>query len=84
MARNDLQIGATWTAEAWRRRGLASAALDFAVRANDRAGRTFWYLTEAANAASVKVVERCGFVRQSRGRRTSPLGLRLLGAYIPD
>lgn len=84
MSRDDLQVGATWTDETWRGLGIASAALEFAVRSNGRLGRTFWYLTYAENAASVKVVERCGFVRRSGGRRTSRLGLRLLGAYIPD
>lgn len=84
MGRDDLQVGATWTDEAWRGRGLASAALRYAVQSHGRPGRTFWYLTSSENAASVRVVERCGFACRSGGRRTSRLGLRLLGAYVLD
>lgn len=83
MAKDDLQVGDTWTHEAWRRRGLASAALEFAVRANRKPGRVFWYVTNADNVASIRVVERCSFVQRATGRRTSCLGLRLLGAFVP-
>lgn len=80
MAQRDLQIGATETDFAFRGRGLAVRAIDEIV---DRFGRnrTYWYLTEAANIASVSVIRKAGFTLVGAGGKKSRLGLRALGFY---
>jgi GNAT superfamily N-acetyltransferase len=80
MGRRDLQIGATETDRAFRGRGLAVRAIDEIV---DRFGndRTYWYLTEAANTASVSVIRKAGFTLVGAGGKKSRMGLRALGFY---
>jgi RimJ/RimL family protein N-acetyltransferase len=81
-AQQDLQVGDTWTAESHRGQGLAVLALRSILRqASGPPGRWFWYVTEARNHASVRVVEKAGFTCMGRGVRTAPAGIRLLGAY---
>jgi len=81
-ARQDLQVGDTWTAESHRGRGLALHALRSILRlAQGPAGRQLWYITEARNHPSVRVVEKAGFALVGRGVRTAPAGIRLLGSY---
>jgi ribosomal protein S18 acetylase RimI-like enzyme len=81
MQQNDLQIGATYTHPKARGRKLAQLALVEAARHLMKPGRTIWYLTEAANTASVKAVEAAGFSYVGEGAKMPRLGIRAIGAY---
>lgn len=81
MAMNDLQIGATFTRPDARGRGLAlRAVLEIVYRFGDP-GRTFWYLTDEANIASVAVIRKAGFQFVGTGGKHPRYGLRFLGFY---
>jgi len=82
MARNDLQIGDTWTHPGHRGHGIAAFALQRIVESKRRAGRRFWYICPEDNAPSIRTVEKAGFVRLGKGIRTSRFGLRVLGAFV--
>ena len=41
-----------------------------------------WYLTEASNTASVRVIEACGYALAGTGERTRRLGLAALGRFV--
>jgi RimJ/RimL family protein N-acetyltransferase len=81
MARNDIQIGDTWTAEAHRGKGLAVEAMNLIATTLAQPGRTFWYLCDEDNPASARVAVKAGFSLAGRGVRTKRMGLRLLGAF---
>jgi RimJ/RimL family protein N-acetyltransferase len=76
----DLQIGATETRPEHRGKGLAVRAIDEIVA---RFGRTrnYWYLTEAANEASVAVIRKAGFRYAGSGDKCPRFGLRAFGFY---
>lgn len=84
MAGEDLQVGMTWTAEAYRGRGLATATLVKVVA--DRASGTcgIWYLTSEDNVASSRVAERAGFSLVGTGAKRPRLGLGALGFFGLD
>lgn len=84
MRREDLQVGDVWTDPEHRNRGLASFALRRLVDQKVRNGRRIWYVVEAENAASIRTVERCGFVLVGTGTRTKRLGLALLGHFVME
>jgi GNAT superfamily N-acetyltransferase len=79
MAADDLQVGALWTAPEARRLGLARAAMREALRRHT--GRSFWYVVDDANAASIGLAEGCGYRMAGAGRRTRPLGVPGLGQF---
>lgn len=79
MQPSDLQVGDTWTSESERGRGLAVAGLLTALAW--ARGRRVWYLTTAANEASVRVARRAGFALVGTGVRRPAFGIELLGAY---
>jgi GNAT superfamily N-acetyltransferase len=83
MAAGDLQIGALWTAPHARRRGLARAAIAAAHRRFSACNR-FWYVTDDANAASVRLALACFYAPIGTGKRTRPLGLAALGRFRID
>lgn len=80
MGANDLQIGATETPPEFRGRGLAAWAIAEIV-ARHGPHRTYWYLTEAANTASVAVIRKAGFHLAGTGDKQPRFGLRALGYY---
>lgn len=82
MKKDDLQIGDTWTHPKYRNRGLAAFTLQKIVETFDRPGRTFWYVVEQENSASVRVAEKAGFLLLGKGDRTKRLGIRLLGSFV--
>jgi RimJ/RimL family protein N-acetyltransferase len=82
MAPADLQIGDTWTDPAHRGRGLAAAAIREVLCRCAAPERTFWYLTEITNTASIRAAERAGLRRSYESVRTRRLGLRLLGEFV--
>lgn len=81
MAKEDIQIGDTWTDPEERGQGLATTALENIVRAPWDRQRKCWYVVEAENKASIRVVEKAGFVLAGRGRRTRRFGLGILGQF---
>lgn len=81
MEKEDIQVGDTWTDPAVRGRGLATIALENIVRAPRNRNRTCWYIVEADNAASIRVVEKAGFMLMGRGTRTRRFGLGVLGQF---
>jgi lipopolysaccharide/colanic/teichoic acid biosynthesis glycosyltransferase len=82
MDRSDLQIGDTWTHPDHRGRGLAATALRYLLSTQGQPGRTFWYLTEADNTASIRVADRSGLRWVGDGEKCRRFGLGLLGAYV--
>jgi RimJ/RimL family protein N-acetyltransferase len=81
MGPDDLQIGATSTSPDARGQGLATRAILEIMDVLGQPGRTFWYLTEAANIASCRAIEKAGFHCVGEGEKHSRLGLRALGYY---
>lgn len=81
MGLDDLQIGATETSPIHRGRGLAVRAIDETIATLGRSGRTFWYLTEDANTASIAVIRKAGFSLVGRGMKVPRLGLTTFGYY---
>lgn len=82
MAKDDLQIGDTWTLPECRGQGVASFAIRAIASACQRPRRTFWYVVDQDNLASIHAVEKAGFVKVGEGIRTKRFGQRALGAYI--
>lgn len=81
MAPDDLQIGATFTTPEARGQGLALRAILEVVDAFARPGRSFWYLTDDTNLASVAVIRKAGFELAGTGGKRARYGLRFLGFY---
>jgi RimJ/RimL family protein N-acetyltransferase len=81
MARDDVQIGDTWTAEDARGRGLAGLGLRAALESTEAPGANAWYVVHESNHASIRVVEREGFELVGRGVRRPRFGSSLLGYY---
>jgi RimJ/RimL family protein N-acetyltransferase len=81
MAREDLQLGDTWTAPEARGRGLATLAIDVALARFGYAGRRFWYLVEESNTPSIRVIEKHRFTLAGTGVRRSRLGVAALGYF---
>lgn len=81
MAKADLQIGATQTDTDHRGRGLAVRAIDETLATLGRPERTFWYLTDETNRASVSVIQKAGFSLAGRGHKLPRLGIRAIGFY---
>lgn len=81
MAPGDLQIGAVETYPGFRGRGLAARGLAWLTGRFAAPGRTFWYLTEAENAASVATARKAGFALAGSGAKHARLGLQFLGYY---
>jgi RimJ/RimL family protein N-acetyltransferase len=77
----DVQIGDTWTDEAERGRGLATAVIGVALTLPARPDAHAWYVVEEHNRASIRAVEKAGFALVGRGERRPRLGLRALGYY---
>ena len=84
MAADDVQIGALWTAPEVRRTGFAAAAVAESLRRHARPGRSFWYLVDEENPASIHLAKACGFRLEGKGRRTSPLGVAIIGRFELD
>lgn len=81
MGMDDLQIGATFTRPEARGKGLALRAALEIVEKFATPGRTFWYLTEATNLASIAVVRKAGFEFAGVGQKHPRFGLRFFGYY---
>ena len=81
MSQTDLQVGDTWTDPDHRGKGLAKAALSYVASGAMGNSRTFWYLTEEDNVASVKTAEAVGFKLVGYGRKSPRLGNLFLGYY---
>jgi RimJ/RimL family protein N-acetyltransferase len=84
MSPRDLQIGDVWTAPDARRKQLARTAIGEAHRRFAGEGACFWYVTDAANAASAALAKSCGYQLVATGRRTRPIGTSLFGQYVID
>ena len=82
MAVDDIQVGDTWTDPSERGKGIATTALERVLRAPSSHKRMCWYVVEPDNQASIRVVEKAGFLLAGRGIRTRPFGLGILGRYM--
>lgn len=83
MGTEDIQIGDTWTDTGHRGRGLAQFAIRRILCLKRRLGRYFWYCVEDKNLPSIHVAERAGFEVITEGSWQKPLGIKLLGSYVP-
>ena len=61
MRENDLQIGMIFTQSEFRRKGLASYALEEILRMYEKPERAIWYITEKNNLTSRRLAEKLGF-----------------------
>jgi hypothetical protein len=52
------------------------------VRVTREPERRHWYVVEAVNRASIRVVEKAGFTLSGEGTWIKPWGLKLLGSYV--
>jgi len=84
MAPQDLQVGDLWTHPDFRGRGLAHVAIDRAHREAAGCAGQLWYLVEADNVASVRLIKSCGYRLVGAGRRVNPLGIGALGQFHLD
>ena len=81
MNSRDLQVGDVWTAEHERGNSLASFALLSILRDEPIRNRTYWYLVDEDNTASIRIAERANFGTAAIGTRTAPCGVRFFGKY---
>ncbi len=84
MERDDLQVGDLWTHPDARGNGMARAAVGSAHRLFAGQGRRFWYVVQAENEASVRLIEAFGYKLVGYGRRTAPLGIRFAGSFLME
>lgn len=81
MARDDLQIGDTWTSTEYRGNGLASVAIQKILELHKKPGRRFWYVVEENNIPSIRAVEKAGFVKCGVGIRKKRMGIARFGCF---
>jgi RimJ/RimL family protein N-acetyltransferase len=81
MSPGELQIGDLWTRPGNRGQGLAHAAIGEVHRLYSREASRFWYVVAEENAASIALIESCGYELVGVGRRTAPAGIRLAGRF---
>ena len=69
MAQNDLQFTYVMTAKEYRGQGLAAQALLYILHNFNEDDRTFWYVTDIKNQASIHLCKKIGFEFQGYGER---------------
>ena len=84
MAPEALQLGDLWTHPDWREQGLARAAIAEAHRRFADRTPCFWYVTDAANAASIALITSCGYRLAGSGHRTRPFRIKAAGQFLLD
>jgi RimJ/RimL family protein N-acetyltransferase len=84
MAKDDLQIGDTWTREDHRGKGIAPFAIQQVLQLLGQPGRRFWYVTAETNLPSIRAAEKGGFILAGKGRRTKRFGVRAIGSFVID
>jgi RimJ/RimL family protein N-acetyltransferase len=84
MGAQDLQLGALWTRPDKRGHGLARAAVAEAHRLFAGRAPCFWYVVDARNQASIRLIESSGYQFAGFGHRTRPFHIRLLGQFVLD
>ena len=84
LSQRDLLIGDSRTDPKHRGKRLASFALQHILMMKREQGRCFWYVVGNDNRASIRVAERLQFGLAGVGRWRKPLGIKLLGSYVPD
>lgn len=82
MSPDDLQIGSTWTAPEYRRKGLATFAIQKIIESEKKRGRRFWYICKTTNIPSIRVVEKTGFIKAGVGHRFKRFGMKLFGSFL--
>lgn len=80
MSADDLEVGNIWTLPAARGQKLTHCVIGEAHRLF--AGRRWWWLTDANNAASIAIARRCGYRCVGSGHKTRRLGIALWGRYM--
>ncbi len=81
MKKEDLQLGDIWTRADFKNQGIASRVIKHILSIQEFAGRTFWYLTEPTNLASIRLAEKSGFILFSVADKKKKLGLSFIGHY---
>jgi RimJ/RimL family protein N-acetyltransferase len=87
MAKNDLQIGDTYTNPEYRGKNLATFAIHEILRTYTNKKddiRKIWYLVAKENTASIRVIEKAGFKLLGTGQKKKRLGVSFWGYYDID
>jgi RimJ/RimL family protein N-acetyltransferase len=82
MSKEDLQIGDIWTHPDYRNTGLAHFAIQNILHSYEKLGRLIWYVVAKDNIASIKVINKAGFIKVGEGVRTKRFGLNILGGFF--
>lgn len=61
MDKDDLQFTYVMTHPDYRGKGIAEEAIRYALGSLKKEGRDFWYITDTANTASIKLCTKTGF-----------------------
>jgi RimJ/RimL family protein N-acetyltransferase len=83
MGASDVQV-ATWTAPAFRGRGLAKLTLKLVVERHHDGDRKVWYVTRPSNAAALSVCRGLSFQYCGSAHRLNRFGWRKLGQFVLD
>jgi RimJ/RimL family protein N-acetyltransferase len=84
MAKNDLQIGNTYTDPDYRGKKLATFAIQQIVRnygKTDGNPRKIWYLVAQDNTNSIYVIEKSDFKLLGKGQKNKRFGMSFFGYY---
>jgi RimJ/RimL family protein N-acetyltransferase len=84
MAARDVQVSSTWTDPEFRGQGLATFALRRLTTMYLQTPETIWYMTRVANPASITVCRRASFNDVGYARRSTWMGIRMLGQFVLD
>jgi RimJ/RimL family protein N-acetyltransferase len=82
MGETDLQVGNLWTAQTERGRGIATYAVQEAIRRTHHQHLNLWYVAPDDNQPSIRVATKNGFLNYGIGRRRKRCGTWLLGTFV--
>ncbi len=75
MNTNDLEIGPSWTDEAYRGKGIFPAVLAYVALCWKEEKRTFYAFTNIENHSSQKAILKADFYKWMSGYKTNKLGI---------
>ena len=80
MSNDDIQIGPCWTATESRKQGLYVAIIQRILC--DFSDHQCWMICDENNIASIRGIERAGLELRAKGKRTMPVGFKIIGRFV--